>query len=74
LIKQNKEKEGYVSSYNVAALYSAAGENRQALDWLEKAYRERSSGMTALKVDPLFDNLRAEPRFTELMRRVGLEP
>jgi len=39
---------------------------------LEKAYREHSSSLTALKVDPIYDPLRGEPRFQELVRRIGL--
>jgi len=56
----------------MAGLYAAAGEKEEALNWLDKAFEQHSSGMAALKVDPIFDNLRTEPRFTELVRRVGL--
>jgi hypothetical protein len=47
-------------------------EREQALTWLEKAYRQHSSMMTWLKTDQRFDSIRGEPRFQELMRRVGL--
>lgn len=56
-----------------AIAYIGTGDNNQALGWLEKAYAERSSSLTALKVDPIYDPLRGEPRFQELLRRVGLE-
>ena len=39
--------------------------------WLEKAYAQHSSGLTTLKVDPAYDPLRDDPRFQNLMRRVG---
>ncbi len=64
-------KSRYVSPYFVAAVHVALGDREQALDCLEKAYRERSLGMTFLKLDPNLDDLRAEPRFADLVRRVG---
>jgi TolB-like protein/Tfp pilus assembly protein PilF len=56
----------------IAMLYIALNEREQALIWLEKAYRQHSPMMAWLKVDPRFDGIRPEPRFQELMRRVGL--
>jgi DNA-binding winged helix-turn-helix (wHTH) protein/TolB-like protein/Tfp pilus assembly protein PilF len=72
LIRQNMQKQGFISAYNMASLYAAAGEKEEALNWLDKAFEQHSSGMAALKVDPIFDNLRNEPRFNDLIRRVGL--
>ena len=48
------------------------GDNQAALDWLEKAYAQRSNALTSLKVEPGFDPLRGDPRFKELLQRVGL--
>jgi hypothetical protein len=48
------------------------GEKEQAFEWLEKAYEERSSALVYLKVDPSFDSLRDDPRFTDLLRRIHL--
>ena len=63
----------YVSPYDIAALYAGLGETEQALTWLEKAYEERSGWLGLwLKVDPKFDSLRDDPRFRDLLRRVGL--
>ena len=62
----------YISSYDIALRYSAAGDKELALDWLERAYNEHSSGMVAIDADLFFDNIRQEPRFLELRRRVGL--
>ena len=52
--------------------YIGVNENEKALDWLEKALRERSSSIATLKVDPVYDPLREDPRFQELLRRAGL--
>jgi TolB-like protein/DNA-binding winged helix-turn-helix (wHTH) protein/Tfp pilus assembly protein PilF len=49
-----------------------AGNNQAALDWLEKAYAEHSNVLTTIKVEPAFDPLRGDPRFQELLQRVGL--
>jgi tetratricopeptide (TPR) repeat protein len=61
-----------VSPGLIALVYIALDDREQALAWLEKAYRQHSSMMTWLKTDPRFDGIRGEPRFQELMRRVGL--
>lgn len=61
-----------VSAYDFAVVHAGLGENEPSLDWLEKAYAERANGLRWLKVDPIFDGLRAEPRFRDLQRRVGL--
>lgn len=51
--------------------YVGLGENNQAIAWLEKSYTQHSNGLTALNVDPIYDSLRADPRFKDLLRRVG---
>ena len=65
-------KQVYVDSYYVAAIHAALGEKDQAFELLEKAYVERSSWLSRLKVDPIFDGLRSDPRFADVVRRVGL--
>jgi tetratricopeptide (TPR) repeat protein len=67
-------EQGYVPPYCSVVLYLALGEKDQALAWLEKAYDERSDFLVFLGQDPLFDNLRSDPRFADLARRVGLPP
>lgn len=52
--------------------YLGIGDKEQALDWLEKGYVQHSNSLTTLKVEPGFDPLRNDPRFQDLMRRVGL--
>jgi len=56
----------------VAYIYVALGEKDRALEWLEKAFETHALGSEMLKVDPVFDNLRSDQRFADLVRRVGL--
>ncbi len=65
-------RNGPLDTLAFAVAYIGMGENDKALLGLEKAYREHSSSLTALKVDPIYDPLRGEPRFQELVRRIGL--
>ncbi len=70
---QEIARQRYVSPYDVATIYARLGEKEQALIWLEKAYGDRSGNLAMyLKVDPKFDHLRDDPRFRNLLRRVGL--
>jgi TolB-like protein/tetratricopeptide (TPR) repeat protein len=55
----------------IASFYAAAGEKERAFPWLEKAFQARSPQLMHLKADPSFDSLRAEPRFADLLRRIG---
>lgn len=64
--------ERYVSPYDRAVLHVALGEHDQALELLDKAVRERSNRVTALKVDQALDPLRDDPRFEVLLRETGL--
>ncbi len=65
-------KEQYVSAFHKAAIHTGLGEKDQALELLEQAYEERVWMMRLLKVEPMFDPLRSDPRFTELLKKVGL--
>jgi tetratricopeptide (TPR) repeat protein len=66
-----KPGQSYVPSYEVAKAYIALRERRAALDWLERAHRERAHSMAFLAVDPQLDGLRGEPRFEALKLKVG---
>jgi DNA-binding winged helix-turn-helix (wHTH) protein/TolB-like protein/cytochrome c-type biogenesis protein CcmH/NrfG len=63
----------YDEPYRMVELYARLGETEQALDWLEKAYQERSSWLLTIKNDPALDSLRSDLRFQELQRRVGFQ-
>jgi len=70
--------QGWASDCNFASLYALLGEKDQALKALESAYQkrkeERCPWLRSLKVNPVFDDFRGDPRFQELVRRVGLPP
>jgi DNA-binding winged helix-turn-helix (wHTH) protein/TolB-like protein/Tfp pilus assembly protein PilF len=63
----------YVPPYHFALIYNALGESGKALDYLEKAFAEKDVRMVFLKVEPKWNNLRREPRFVDLMRRMNFE-
>jgi tetratricopeptide (TPR) repeat protein len=65
-------KERYVSPYNIAMIYTGLGEREEALAWLERGYRIRDPRLTFLKAEPKWNDLRSDPRFAELVRKVGL--
>jgi TolB-like protein/DNA-binding winged helix-turn-helix (wHTH) protein len=65
-------KSQYVSNGMIAQACSRVGEKECALESLEKAFRERDDLMINLNVDPIFDEIRTDPHFQELVRRVGL--
>jgi hypothetical protein len=56
------------------AAYSGLDEKDQAFAWLEKAYQERAERLVFLKVEPMYDSLRSDPRFVNLLPRIGLAP
>lgn len=66
------EKLGFVSPFGMIWAYAGLGDKDEAFAWLEKAYQERYDRMVWLNVDPLLEPLRSDPRFTDLVRRVGL--
>ncbi len=69
---KNRSKTEYVSSYQFALIYLGLGQNDRAMLALQDAYRERSTLLGYLKMDPRFDPLRADPRFRELLRLIHL--
>ena len=54
------------------AVYIGLGDKQQALAWLEKAYDEHDWEMMGLKADPIYDGLRSDPGFQDIVRRIGL--
>jgi serine/threonine protein kinase/tetratricopeptide (TPR) repeat protein len=75
ILAQLKEmsNQSYVPAYNFVILYAGLGERDEAFQWLEKSYQDHASRMTILQVDPFLDPLRSDPRFANLVQRVGLQ-
>ena len=69
---QRRKQAGYVPAGAFVNAYLGLGENDQAFAWLEQAYKEHSNILQFVKVHPYFDPIRGDPRFAELVRRVGL--
>jgi len=71
-IRESQRKTGYSSPYNIAALYAELGNKEQAFRWLNTAYQEHDWLLGDLKTNFLLDPIRSDPRFAELVRKVGL--
>jgi hypothetical protein len=71
-IRQAQRKSGYSSAYKIAQLYADLGMKDQAFKWLDTAYQERDFNLIGLNTDFLLDPLRSDPRFPELVRKLGL--
>ncbi|HXG63941.1 MAG TPA: hypothetical protein VNO70_02470 [Blastocatellia bacterium] len=76
LIEDYKKRRSDTSAYAIARHYALLGEKKQALDWLEKAIHDGRGdfNLVFIGVDPVFDSLRAEPRYQDILRRMGLAP
>jgi len=66
------EESGYVPPFGIIWAYAGLGDRDQAFAYLESSYEERRDRMAYLNVDPMLDPLRSDPRFKDLVRRVGL--
>ncbi len=69
---RERQKSRYVMSYWLAAAYAALGEREAAFAELEKAYQARDWFLTRINTDPFMDSLRDDPRFNDLVKRIGL--
>ena len=67
-------QQSFVPALFVALVYAGLEDKDQAFTWLEKAYEERFNRLAYIKVDALWDPLRSDPRFADLLRRVGIPP
>jgi TolB-like protein/DNA-binding winged helix-turn-helix (wHTH) protein/Tfp pilus assembly protein PilF len=68
----DQSKKQYVSPFYVASIYAGLRQDEKAMDWMEKAYEDRSNSVIFMKVDPQLDTLRSSPRFQRLMQRLAL--
>jgi TolB-like protein len=67
-------KTGYVPPYEIAELYADLGDKDHAFEWLLTAYQERGHLLYGLRTDFTLDSLRSDPRYAELVRKIGLSP
>ena len=65
-------KQRYVAPHFFAGIYIGLGEHDRAIEYLEKSYAEHCHWLIYLHIDPSVDDLRSDPRFQDLLRRVGL--
>ena len=70
--RKAQRKTGYSSAYEIATMYADLEDKDEAFKWLNTAYQERNQGLLGLKTDFLLDALHSDPRFAELVRKVGL--
>ena len=70
LLKE-RSKQSYVAPVTIAIIYARLGDKESAFTWLEKAYREQA-GLFFIKVEPVYDPMRSDPRFRDLLHRAGL--
>jgi tetratricopeptide (TPR) repeat protein len=71
---KNVAKTRYVDAYKVALVYAGLGEKDQALEWLQRAYQERTGSMWMIKMYATWDPMRSDPRFQDLLRRMKFPP
>ncbi len=71
-LKRIQAERGNMPTFPFIWAYAGLGDNDQAFAWLEKSYQERRDRMVWLNVDPLLEPLRSDPRFGDLVRRIGL--
>jgi TolB-like protein len=70
---KRRQQTSYIAAAPFVNAYLGLGDNEQALAWLERAYQEQSNILQLIKVHPYFDPLRGDPRFVDLVHRVGLD-
>jgi DNA-binding winged helix-turn-helix (wHTH) protein/TolB-like protein/Tfp pilus assembly protein PilF len=73
-LEDRRAKQRYASPVRIARVYAGLGEKERVFELLNQAYKDHSDHLLVLGVDPSFDNVRSDPRFADLLRRVKLEP
>jgi hypothetical protein len=71
-LARRKAKTGYVSSHQIAQYYADLGDKDHAFEWLNTAFQEHDTALTALRTDFLLDSLHPDPRYAEVVRKIGL--
>jgi serine/threonine-protein kinase len=70
---KDASRQRYIPPYSFARVYVALGDKDEAFRWLEKAYQDRDPWILLIKIDPMFDGLHSDPRFDDLVQRMGLK-
>jgi adenylate cyclase len=70
---ERSESGTFVTPWQIATLYTRAGMPDEAMDWFDKALEAHDSNMPYLTVDPIFDDLRDNPRFVQLLKKIGFQ-
>lgn len=70
-LAQLKARTGYVSPYGIAELYAELGDKEHVFEWLNTAYQEHDMSLINLPTDISFDSLRSDPRYADLVRKIG---
>ena len=73
-MEERSKQTGNVPYLGFVTVYTALGDKQQAFEYLERAFAERNPGLRTIKTSPVYDNLRSDPRFTDLLKRIGLPP
>jgi ribosomal protein L17 len=60
------------NAYGIAEAHAWRGETDKAFEWLERAYQQRDGGLDALKIDPLLESLRTDPRYKAMLKKINL--
>ena len=67
-------RQTIISPFGIAIVYTALNDKDKAFEWLNKAYEDRAPHLAHIRVDPTWDNLRSDPRYINLLKRMNLEP
>ncbi len=73
-LAQRKSAAEYTSPYGISQSYAGLGDKEHAFEWLQTAYKEHDGGLVGIETDFNFDPVRSDPRYAELVRKVGLPP
>jgi eukaryotic-like serine/threonine-protein kinase len=74
LSKLENPSQPSLPAYSIAMVYAGLADKERTISWLKKAYEERDDDMVYMKIEPVLDPFRSDPRFQDLIRRVGFPP
>ncbi len=66
------DKYAHDAAYQIAQAFAWRGEKERAFEWLERAFTQRDGGLSIVKTDPLMRNLRGDPRYAALLKKMNL--